>query len=155
LTSLSIEFGTTTEKIPLPEWVQSVVLGARKFSFEGHEYQREMLEEQARKQVFLKGSQLGVTEVCVLKTLWGLIYGVYVQGCIYLFPTFLDAQDFAKARFNTVLSDNPEISSFVQGTDSTSVKRVRRAMLFIRGAGSTGKIEGIKKNQLSTSIRAG
>lgn len=144
--SVALEFGHSTEKAPpITEWVEAIQLGARRFSFESHEYERGMIEEQARKQVFIKGSQLGATEVCVLKTLYGLIYGIYIQGAIYLFPTFLDAQDFAKARFNTVLSDNEEIQSHVQSTDSTSVKRVRKAMLFIRGAGSTGKIEGIKK----------
>jgi hypothetical protein len=147
LTSLSVEFGHSTEKEapPIIDWVQGIALGVRKFSFEGHEYQREMLEEKSKKQIFLKGAQLGMTEVCILKTLWGLIYAIYPQGCIYWFPTQNNAEDFAKARFNTVLTDNPGVSSHVLGTDSTTVKRLGRTMLFIRGLRSTGKIEGIKK----------
>ncbi len=42
---------------------------------------------------------------------------------------------------------NPkEVGVFVSDTDAVSIKRVQKAMLYLRGARSTSKIEGIKKS---------
>ncbi len=56
-----------------------------------------------------------------------------------------DVTDFSKGRFSPLLDDNPEIADWVRNTESVSVKRIRKSMLYLRGARATGKIEGIKK----------
>ena len=100
----------------------------------------------ARRQCYKKAAQMGFTELNILKTMHGLIYGRYPQGVLYLFPTQNDVTDFSKSRFTSLIVDNPEeIGGHVKDTDAVSIKRIRRSMLYLRGARSTGRIEGIKK----------
>ena len=77
------------------------------FQIEGHEYEIPMLQDEAPRQVYKKGAQMGVTEVNVLKSMHGLISGRYPQGVLYLFPTVNDVTDFSKGRFSPLLDDNP------------------------------------------------
>ena len=121
------------------------MIGSRMFQVEGHEYELAMLKEAGPRQCFKKGAQLGITETQILKTMHGLIFSCYPQGVLYLFPTVNDVTDFSKGRFGPLLADNEEIAEQVASTDSVSVKRVRRAMLYLRGARATGKIEGVKR----------
>jgi hypothetical protein len=133
------------EPKPILEWVKGLTLGSRPFQVEGHEYELGMLEEEGPRQCFKKGAQVGITETQILKTMHGLIFSRYPQGVLYLFPTVNDVTDFSKGRFGPLLSDNPEIEGQVSSTDAVGVKRIRRAMLYLRGARSTAKIEGVKR----------
>lgn len=146
LDSAALEFNLKSDKsIPIEEWVQGLDLGGRKFTFEGHEYQIDMLKENAIRQCYKKGAQMGLTEINVLKTLHGLLFGRYPQGVLYLFPSVNDVTDFSKGRFGPLVSDNEDIASQVSSTDAVGVKRIRKSMLYLRGARVTGKIEGIKR----------
>ncbi len=127
-------------------WVNSIKLDGRKFSVEGHEYQRDFLTEQARRQVFLKGAQLGVTSIAMLRTVYGLINSNYPQGALYLFPSRGDAADFSRGRFSPLINDNPVIARHVQDTDAQTIKRIGKAMLYMRGARSTSKAGGFKRS---------
>jgi hypothetical protein len=112
---------------------------------EGHEYQVAWLQEQAREQVFIKGAQIGATEVLVLRTLHGMIYERYPQGALYLFPTRDDVRDFSKARFDPLISNNNFIGAHVQSTDAQNIKKIGPGHLYLRGARSTKSI-GTKKS---------
>jgi hypothetical protein len=131
---------------PIIPWAEGFLLDGRIFSLTGHEYQKDMLLEDAPRQVFLKGAQVGVTLIVMLKTLHGLISGRYPQGALYLFPTRQDVQDFSRGRFGPLLSDNPDVAQFVQDTDAQTIKRIGKAMLYLRGARSTGRIQGLKRS---------
>lgn len=134
-------------------WAKGLVLGAKPFQVEGHEYELEMLSCDAQRQCQKKGAQMGVTEINVLKSMHGLIHSRYPQGVLYLFPTNLDVSDFSKGRFSTLIQDNPkEVGSFVQETDAVAIKRVQRAFLYLRGARSTSRIEGVQKT--SSQLRS-
>jgi len=149
LNAIDFQFQEGTEDLLILDWAKRLTLGAGLFQVEGHEYQIPMLQEEAQRQCFKKGAQMGITEANVLKSMHGLILGRYPQGVLYLFPTVNDVTDFSKGRFGPLLDDNPEIADLVRNTDSVSVKRIRRSMLYLRGARSTGKIEGIKKTSSS------
>lgn len=129
-------------------WIMAnkIQLGGGPYSAANHEYQLGLLEEQARKQVCIKGAQMGITEVWVLKTLWGMIHEHYPSGSLYLFPTQNDVSDFSKARFDPLIDGNPTIGAFVQSTDSAHIKRVGRGFLYLRGARATKAIGGEKKS---------
>ena len=85
-------------------WAESLLLDGRPFSLEGHGYQRDILTENAQRQVFLKGAQVGITSVQMIKTLHGLISGRYPQGALYLFPSRGDVADFSRGRFNPLIN---------------------------------------------------
>jgi hypothetical protein len=137
---------------PIIEWAESIKLDGRPFSLKGHEYQRDMLLEDFPRQVFLKGAQLGVTSVQMLKNMHGLISGRYPQGALYLFPSRGDVQDFSRGRFAPLINDNPELARYVQDTDAQNIKRIGKSMLYLRGARATSKIGGTKRS--STSLKS-
>lgn len=142
-----LAFATSKKKISILDWAKSLVLGSKPFQIEGHEYEINMLTCDARRQCYMKAAQMGLTEINVLKSMYGLIFSKYPQGVLYLFPTNLDVSDFSKGRFQTLIRDNPkEVGTFVSDTDAVSIKRVQKAMLYLRGARATSKIEGIKKS---------
>lgn len=133
--------------------INRIRLQAGYFNLEGHEYQIEPMQSTARVKIQKKAAQMGFTEMEVLGTLHGQIHGHYPAGVLYLFPTSDDVSDFAKARFNPLIKDNPEtIGAHVQSTDSTNIKRIGTGMLYLRGARSTQKIEGLKKD--SSKLRS-
>jgi hypothetical protein len=105
-----------------------------------------MLTEEARRQVFLKGAQLGLTSIQMIRTIHGLISGRYPQGALYLFPSLGDIQDFSRGRFNPLINDNDSIARHVQDTDTMGIKRIGGSMLYMRGARSTSKVGGFKRS---------
>lgn len=118
------------------------------FSFSGREYQVEVMSQRAKKQCYMKGTQGGFSEMHMLKTLHGMIYGKYPAGVLYLFPTGMEVREFSKSRFGPLIHANPHtIGRFLKdmpGTksDSSSLKQVRGANLYLRGATLGRKIEG-------------
>lgn len=121
-------------------------LQAGVFAHVGHEYLAEVMRDLHPNQVDVKGSQMGFTEAAALKTIHSMIHGRLPQGTLYLFPTADDVSDFSKARFNSLIDHNPEhIGRFVRSTDATNIKRVGSAMLYLRGARATQRVEGLMK----------
>jgi hypothetical protein len=145
ISSGDVEFDIRPSKPPMPDnWVQTITLPTGPFTFKNHEYQRGILTENAPRQVLKKGSQLGLSETQILKTMHGLIWGTYPQGALYLFPTEKDVYDFGRARFNPLVAGNQDIAKEVRDTESVSLKKVRRSMLYLRGARATSRIENVK-----------
>ena len=143
----ALAFTTSKEKKSILDWVKGITLGSRAFQVDGHEYELDLLTCDAPRQCYEKGAQMGVTEINVLKSMHGLIFSRYPQGVLYLFPTNLDVSDFSKGRFQTLIRDNPkDVGLHVSDTDSVAIKRIQKAMLYLRGARATSRIEGIKKS---------
>ena len=132
-----------------------IKLGSGVFTTDGHEYEIGPLQCDHPNQCAIKGAQMGWTEICVLKTLHGHIYGRYPQGTLYLFPKKDDVTDFSKGRFNTLIYDNPDIlkhvksDSIAKATEAATIKRIGGSMLYLRSAHETGKISGIKATSSS------
>jgi hypothetical protein len=131
----------------------NIILPSGPYSIVDHEYQVGPLNAPEKMRVHKKGAQLGFTEIEVIRTLHGLINNKYNQGVLYLFPTADDVSEFSKARFAPLISDNPEsIGQYVHTTDSTTIKRIGRALLYLRGARGTSDIAGSKKD--SSKLRS-
>jgi len=129
------------------------------FSFAGHEYQVEPLRSRARRRCTMKATQLGFTEVEVLRVLHGLIFGRYPRGVLYMFPTADDVQEFSKSRFATLIQANREtIGRFVKsggkGTDTANLKKVCDAFLYLRGARLTQSVGGDASQKESAKLRS-
>jgi hypothetical protein len=131
--------------MPIEKWALTVNLTVGRFSFSNHEFQKGILMDRSQRKVFKKGSQLGISETQILVTIYGLLHGLYPQGALYLFPSEKDVYDFSRARFNPLLVENPSIGKEVQQTESVTLKKVRKSMLYLRGARATSAIEGMKK----------
>jgi hypothetical protein len=128
-------------------WIMAnqILLDGRPLDLRTHPYQVEPLSDPSPRQCGMKGAQVGWTSTTMVKTIHSLIHGRYQQGALYLFPTREDTTDFSKGRFMPLINDNPCIASQVQDTDAANIKRIGRAMLYLRGARSTRTIQGTKK----------
>ena len=111
-------------------WIEyhKVRLSGGAFDFKRHPYQLDWFSCNARRQVFKKGAQLGISEAMVLRVIHGLIHGKYPKGYLYLFPTRDDVTDFSKGRFQPIISDNDVVRRYVKDTDAANIKRIGNSM---------------------------
>lgn len=134
-------------------FINKIKLQLSPYELAGHEYQVAPLQSTRRVRVYKKGARMGFTEVEVLRSLHGMRYRILPAGVLYLFPTGDDVSDFSKGRFGPLLADNYEaIGKYVKDTDSTSIKKIGRALLYLRGARATQKVDGVKSD--SSKLRS-
>ncbi len=136
-------------------------LQAGKFTFKNFEYQQEPMSSLARRICYMKARQsFGATIDEVLKDLHGMITGKYKMGVAHIFPNMDEVGEFSKSIFKPLIAKNPtSIGKYVKNvagsTDTTTLKRVRDAMLFLRGArlsqkvGDTGESTSSKTSAFS------
>jgi len=133
------------------------------FSFVGREYQKEIMESESRRICCMKATQLGFTEMAVVRILHGMIFGRYPRGALYLFPTQDDVNEFSKSRFNPLIQNNWEaIGKFVKygpggkgrkSTDSAGLKKIHDAWLYLRGARLTQKVGDVVSMKDSSRLK--
>lgn len=127
--------------------LNKIKLQAAKFSFKDHEYQMEPMSSTAKRRCYMKGTQGGWSELEVLRSLWGMIYGHTPMGVLYMFPTTDDVNEFSKSRFNPlILANRSTIGKFVQSTDTASLKKIHDSFLYLRGARLSQKISNINES---------
>ena len=107
----------------------------RPFSFEGHEYQRKILEDKSQNKVIIKCAQIGISE---MSARMALAYAVLVNGfsTIYTLPAASAAANFMKTRIDPVIDSSPYLSEMVNyDVDNSSVKRFGKdSYLYLKGA---------------------
>ncbi len=132
-----------------------IKLQAGVFSFNGFEYQREPMSTDARRICYLKARQcFGATTNEVLKDLHGMIVRKYKMGVAHIFPSMDEVGEFSKAIFKPLIASNKgSIGRYVKnvsgGTDTTSLKNVNGAMLYLRGARLGQKVGDSNENTSS------
>ena len=109
------------------------------YTFTDHEYQLEPMQNTCKRSCYMKATRGGFSEIEILKSLHGMIHGRYKEGVLYLFPTTDDVHEFSKSRFNPLISSNRiaigrYVKSGGRGTDTTSLKKIHDAFLYLRGA---------------------
>ena len=112
------------------------------WSFKDRQYLLKPMQSRARRKCYMKGTQLGFTEMEILHSLHGLIHKVFQRGVLHLMPTTDDSREFSKARFGPLIVANPSsIGKYIQDTDTAGLKRVGDAFLYLRGATLSRQIE--------------
>lgn len=124
-----------------------------------HAYQLEPMTSHDRRVCYMKATQGGFTELEILRSLHGMIHRRYPQGVLYLFPTTDDVGEFSKSRFAPLIAANRNaIGRFVKsggrGTDTTSLKKIHDAFLYLRGARLSQTIEGGTNEKESSKLRS-
>ncbi len=123
-----------------------IKLQAGPFTFNGFEYQVEPMSYLGRRICYLKSAQsFGATAMESLKDMHGMIMGKYKLGVAHIFPTNDEVGEFSKSIFKPLIASNKtSIGRYVKnvsgGTDTTSLKRVRDAFLYLRGARLSQKV---------------
>jgi len=127
-------------------WKCPIKLQAGPFTFVGFEYQTEPMSTTARRICYLKARQcFGATTNEVIKDLHGMIMGIYKLGVAHIFPTNDEVGEFSKSIFKPLIANNKTfIGRYVKNvagtTDTTSLKKVRDAFLYLRGARLSQKV---------------
>lgn len=108
-------------------------LNGKKFTFDGHEYQKKILEDKADTIVIVKSAQLGISEMSARLALarCALINGF---NCIYTLPSATAAQQFVQTRINPIIDGSPYLREIVsKDVDNTSIKKLSDSHLFAKG----------------------
>ena len=137
--------------------INDIQLQRGPFTFVGHEYQLEPMQNKCKRICYRKATRGGFSEVEILKSLHGMIHRRYEEGVLYLFPTTDDVQEFSKSRFDPLLAANRQaIGRFVKpggkGTDTVSLKKVHKAFLYLRGARLSEKRGEVSESTKMKSI---
>jgi hypothetical protein len=131
---------------PLAEWaVRRIRLDGKPFSFEGHEFLRDIYDDTAPHVVLCKAAQIGGTVWAVLRAIHSCVMGLNVM---YLFPTRTDVLDFSRSRVNPLLSENPFLSKLMRDTDSVGLKKIADAYLYLRGMQSDVGLKSVPADVL-------
>jgi hypothetical protein len=125
----------------------------RPFSFEGHEYLRELYEEHHPHVVVEKAAQMGASEFAISKALHVCLSrpGTCV---IIFFPTDQDVRDFSKHRVSPALDDLrasgllPERSGGRSATDNVGLREIGQSALYFRGMQSGIRMKSIPADML-------
>ena len=148
---ITIDDPNLNEKLMIADagrWAVSsnIRLQAGLFTFRGFEYQVEPMGSIHRRICYMKARQsFGATIIEVLKDLHGMITGPYKLGVAHIFPNMDEVGEFSKSIFKPLIANNRgSIGKYVKnvagGTDTTTLKRVCDAMLFLRGARLSQKV---------------
>jgi len=119
----------------------------KRFTWDGHEYLKEPYDCQAQFQSYMKAAQLGFSEKAVLGAIHDCQYRLK-SGVLYLIPTKTDVTDFSKGRFKPLLDENPELKAMVQETDAANIKRIGKAMLYLRGMRTTVGLKSVPADKV-------
>lgn len=102
----------------LARWIeQKTTIGGRPFSFNGHEYQRRILEDESQEIVIRKSAQTGISEMS-MRMVAGLIMimpGSFRVG--YTMPTATFAANYAKTRFASIVQGSPTLRAAISTSD--------------------------------------
>ncbi len=135
--------------------LNNIRLQAGKFTFDGFEYQVEPMSYNGRRICYLKARQsFGATINEVIKDLWGMIVGRYKLGVAHIFPTNDEVGEFSKSIFKPLIASNRQaigkyVTNMAGSTDTTSLKNVNGAMLWLRGARLSQKVGDSLENTSS------
>jgi hypothetical protein len=144
LTSAKEAF-SSEEVPPLEKWAPDlpVILDGNPFSFDRHEYLMEPYADTHPYQVHIKGAQLGITTLAMLRAFHAARYRGF-KGILYVFPSRTDVLDFSRSRVSPLINDNPEtLGQWIRDTDSAGLKQIHNCFLYLRGMQSTVGLKSI------------
>lgn len=119
----------------LAPWIEKYTyLDGKRFSFAGHEFQRDILADEAKTSIVVKCAQVGLSEA---------LYRYAVAACatqddftcIYTFPTSTDAEKNNKTRIDPMIESSAELKRLVNpNLNNSEIKQFgRNSFLFFKG----------------------
>ncbi len=102
------------------------------YSFRYHPWCRELHDSKASWNVSMKSAQAGFTEVGINLALYTV--DVLKKSVLYVLPTFANACDFSRARFNPALRMSPALRSVFTDVNNVGLKMADNVALYIKGS---------------------
>ena len=109
-------------------------LRGRKFSFDGHEYQQQILSDKSPEINIKKPAQVGISEA---SSRLALARSVLTNGfsTIYTLPAASAAKNFMKTRIDPVIDGSPYLKELISAdNDNSEVKQFGESFLYLKGA---------------------
>jgi hypothetical protein len=113
--------------------VNHTKLNGKPFTFEGHEYQKRILEDKAQNIVIMKSAQIGISEMSARLALakCALIDGF---STIYTLPSASAAANFMKTRIDPIITNSEYLKDLISSeVDNVAVKQLGNSWLYMRG----------------------
>ena len=122
----------------LPEWIaRNTTLNGSPFSFKDHEFQLDILRDQAPEIDCMKCSQIGLSEIQVRASL-GIASIMTGKTLIYVMPHNRMVSKFAKSRFDPVIQGSSKLrTQMMNGVDSSEMKQIGSSFILFAGAEAT------------------
>jgi hypothetical protein len=111
------------------------------YSFKYHPWCRELHNTQARWNVSMKSAQAGFTEVGMNLALYTV--DVLKKNVLYVLPTFGDACDFSRSRFNPALRMSPYLKKVFTDANNVGLKMAGNVSLYIRGSRGDANLKSL------------
>ena len=109
-------------------------IGGEPFSFEGHEFQRQIIRDTSNRIAVRKASQVGLSELQVQKMLAMAATMSHVRFILTL-PTKDFAISFSKDRIDSALEQSPFYSGMTSAsTNSAGQKKIGSCMVYVTGS---------------------
>lgn len=128
----------TYDLAQVPRWITDhTYIRGEKYSFDGYEFQREILSNTSRVINVQKSSQVGLSEI---QARWALgvseIFPAF--STIYTMPFGGDVRDFARTRVDPVINGSPRLQQAVNGDlNNSEIKQIHSSFLYFRGTSGT------------------
>ena len=120
----------------LSNWVAKYAyLEGKKFSFDGYEFQRAVMDDPSRVVNTIKPAQIGLTVTTMMYLL--SVMATQKMNVIYALPSANDAAKLVTTKLNPILYGTPELKRLLNvNVDSTELKEINGNFLFTRGTRS-------------------
>ena len=120
----------------LSNWVEKYAyLEGKKFSFDGYEFQRAVMDDPSRVVNTVKPAQIGLTVTTMMYFL--SVMATQKMNVIYALPSANDAAKLVTTKLNPILYGTPELKRLLNvNVDSTELKEINGNFLFTRGTRS-------------------
>lgn len=116
------------------QWVKDFGLKSEKgeaMDFDNRKYLIEPYNDLSEKQVYKKGSQVGISTMAVIKALWRA-YTANIS-LIYTLPTDTDVRLFSQMRIKAMVNSCERLKARIDDVDNVSVKRLGGSSMYFRG----------------------
>lgn len=132
------------------------LIGGKPFSLADHPYQKVLMEREVYDKSFNLvrrktkvchkwAAQMTKTTGTIINEVHHLVYGMYPQGAMFIFPTSGLVERFSKSRFTPLIEENQFLQRYIRSTDTIELKRVGRSNLYFVGGKVLQKIAGEQK----------
>ena len=133
-----------TKKLSLLEWIGKarITLRGQPYSFDRHEYLLQIVQDLSPDQTFLKGAQVGISTVVLLKALY--VADELDKKAIYFFQDDAAVSDFSNDRCDPIVQSSTYLSSKIRSTYNVGLKQIgKHGALLFRGLFTRGKAKSV------------
>lgn len=122
----------------ISRWIsENTFIAGKPYSYKHHEYQKKILDSEAREINTRKCSQVGLSELSIRKAL-ALCGMIKNFTCIYTLPTAGFAATISKTRVSPVIQASPYLQNLITDIDNVEVKQFGNgSFLYLKGAASS------------------